>query len=199
MALKQKNIPVILASGSPRRQEILSSLEIDYKIILPDVDEKAFDTEKMAPEEKVVFLSQKKAQAVAEASPDSIVIGSDTIVVFKNGTSGFEILEKPEDEDDTKRMLKLLSGTTHSVLSAITVCYQGKSLSDYFDTRVTFDALSDEQIDWYISTGEPKGKAGGYAIQGFGSLFVQGIEGCYFNVVGMSPYLLNQLVKQILV
>lgn len=184
--------PLILASGSPRRRELLASLALDFEVIPPTVDEKSFNFTGQSPADKVLFLSRVKAQEVAARHPVALVIGSDTIVVLDR-----EILEKPEDRSDAFRMLYRLQGATHTVYSAITLIHPEKGLlSDYLTTQVTMRPLREAEIARYIDTDEPMDKAGAYAIQGFGSLIVEKIDGCYFNVVGMSLYLLGQLFER---
>lgn len=184
--------PVILASGSPRRKELLGSLGLEFKVIPSDVDEGAFDIDHLPPGKRVEFLAEKKAAAVADKNPDSLVIGSDTIVVLDD-----VVYEKPVDKDDAFRMLKILQGNTHQVFSAITLVYpDGKIQNEYLSTRVTFRSMTDEEIRAYIETGEPMDKAGAYAIQGLGSLNIEKIDGCYFNVVGMSLYLLGSMLNK---
>ena len=184
---------IILASGSPRRKELLGSLGVDFTVIKPDVDEKSFDLAHCTPAEKVCFLADVKAKAVFEKHSGNIVIGADTLVALNNA-----IFEKPDDEADALRMLKALQGTTHTVYSAIAVYHpDGRHVCDYLATDVTFIPMSDEHIRRYIATGEPMDKAGAYAIQGHGSVQIEKINGCYFNVVGMSLYLLDQLFARL--
>lgn len=190
--------PVILASGSPRRRELLGSLGVPFTVIKPEVDEEAFDLSHLPPGEVVKFLSRVKAQEVFKHRPQSIVIGVDTIVVL-NG----EVFGKPKNEDHALAMLKALQGTTHEVYSGITLFNPDDSgatpplLSDFRRTRVTMRPLSEADIRAYIATGEPMDKAGAYAIQEVGSTLVDGIEGCYFNVVGMSLVLLDAMFREI--
>lgn len=187
--------PLILASGSPRRRELLSSLGLTFEVIVSDVDEDALlqVAGPLPPAEVVMLLSHAKAQAVVEqiqaTRPEAIVIGADTTVVL-----GEEILGKPRDRDDAFRMLSKLQGQTHTVFSAITVIQNQQPRTGYRATKVRMKALTPEEIWGYIDTGEPMDKAGAYAIQGQGALLIQGIGGCYFNVVGMSLVLLGELL-----
>jgi len=188
------NLPdIILASGSPRRRELLASLDIEFEVIKPDVDEEGFDLEHLSPNEQVLFLAKEKAQAVINRlqNPDKLIIASDTLVAVDGKTFG-----KPTDQADAARMLGTLQGRTHQVYSAIAVGYQGYLEADVLKTDVTFQPMDAARIERYIATGEPMDKAGAYAIQGFGALNIQRIEGCYFNVVGMSLTLLDRLLAR---
>lgn len=186
---------IVLASGSPRRRELLMGLDLDFTVVLPAIDEKDYDLSHLSPAEKVMFLAREKAQSVAARYPDSLVIGSDTIVAMGEPPS-VTVFEKPEDKDDAFRMLKALQGRTHDVYSGITVIWREKPETSFLGTRVSFRPMGDEDIRRYIDTGEPMDKAGAYAIQGYGSLLVRRVDGCYFNVVGMSMFLLNQLMMR---
>jgi septum formation protein len=189
---------LILASSSPRRKELLGSLGHAFEVIKPDVDEEAFDLHHLVPADVVKFLSRTKAQEVFKHHPDAIVVGADTIVVL-NG----EVYGKPKDEDDAFRMLSALQGTMHEVYSGITVFHpieppnRPSFACDALCTQVYMRPLSPEAIRAYIATGEPMDKAGAYAIQGYGSTLIEKIDGCYFNVVGMSLYLLERLFEQL--
>ncbi len=183
---------IILASASPRRKEILSLLDIPFKVMVSDADESADRT--LPPYFIAESLSLKKAVAVAKnVSSHSLIIGADTIVVSDN-----IILGKPKDNDDAKNMLKNLSGKWHSVISGVTVLdtKSAKSESFYVETKVKFATLSDEEINSYIKTNEPCDKAGAYGIQGKGSKFIEKIEGDYFNVVGLPLQKLYTVLKK---
>lgn len=168
---------IILASGSPRRKEILELADLDFDIIPSDAEE---ITTKTAPHEVVMELASIKAKDIYEQSnKQSIVIGADTVVAYQG-----QILGKPADEADAKRMLTMLSGQTHEVYTGVCVIEDGKTKTFYEETKVTFYEISSEQIDHYIKTGEPMDKAGSYGIQGKAAVFIKGIEGDYYNVVG---------------
>jgi len=169
---------IILASGSPRRRELLKSLGIEFEVYKPDVDEHALDDE--SPSELCARLSSLKAEAGAEKFPDSLIIAADTIVVIDS-----MILGKPKDRHDAFRMLKRLQGRQHEVITGITVCMKKSFITRTEHTRVKFRSLSDDEIRAYVSTGECDDKAGAYAVQGYGSLLVERIDGDYFNVVGL--------------
>lgn len=181
---------IILASASPRRKELISIISNDVKIVPADVDESFSNDISVAavPE----MLAVKKAAAVAKDFPNDTVIGCDTSVIV-----GDEILGKPADDEDAARMLKLLSGKTHQVITGCAIFKNGKSLSFSETTDVVFYPLSDKDIENYVATKEPCDKAGAYGIQGFGSLLVKEIHGDYFNVVGMPVGKLNKMLKLI--
>ena len=183
-----KNLKLVLASGSPRRSELLRAAGIEFTIRVADVDETVLPNE--LPRDYVVRLSREKAQAVAsEIGDGEIVLGADTTVVVLN-----EIAGKPIDENDARRMLKLLSGKWHEVLTGVSLVNDGKVTSDIALTRVKFAKLSEEEIDWYISTGEAMDKAGAYGIQGYASRFVERIEGSYSNVVGLPVQMVYRMI-----
>ncbi|SFB16223.1 MULTISPECIES: nucleoside triphosphate pyrophosphatase [unclassified Bacillus (in: firmicutes)] len=169
---------LILASSSPRRKELLENLHLTFEISSSDVDE-SFDAE-MTPAEVVKMLAKRKAQKVFESNPDAFVIGSDTVVV-----SDELILGKPETESEAIEMLKRLSGKTHSVFTGVAILSPIKNTEFYEKTDVMFWELTDEEIRSYVQSGEPFDKAGGYGIQGFGSMLVKKISGDYFAVVGL--------------
>ncbi|MCR4645583.1 MAG: Maf family protein [Oscillospiraceae bacterium] len=169
---------LILASGSPRRQELLKLVTEDFAVCPVDVDETL--PAGMPVEMAAAFLADKKAAAGAVLYPENIVLGCDTVVLL-----GDEIMGKPKDLDDAFRMLRALSGETHSVLTGVSL-YLGKQTTVFTsETMVTFYPLTDAEIEAYLETGEPFDKAGAYGIQGKGSLLVERIEGDYFNVVGL--------------
>lgn len=181
---------LILASQSPRRRELLSSLKIPF-----DVDpaqgfqEVAHDGR--APEALVLENAEGKAKEVASRHPSALVLGVDTIGVFEG-----QILEKPHDEGDARRMLTLLQGNTHTVLTGMCLVRGEKKATYVESSLVSFLPLTEEEISNYIETGEPMDKAASYAVQGIGSLFVRKIEGDYFNVVGLPLYRLNLMLRE---
>ncbi len=185
-------IRFVLASGSPRRKEILESLRLSFQIEKSDAEETIEVA--MPPELTVEQLSLRKAADVAaRQTEDALVIGADTLVVLDG-----EILTKPKDRQDAVRMLSALSGRMHRVLTGLSVIRtsDGKGVSVYEETEVYFRTLSQEQILRYIETGEPMDKAGGYGIQGKGSLLVEKINGDYFNVVGLPACRLAKLLAE---
>ena len=179
---------LILASASPRRAELLGAAGIEFTIRVADVDETVLAGE--TPSAYVLRLAQEKAQAVAR--PGELVLGADTTVVV-----GEVIAGKPEDAEDARRMLRLLSGTWHEVLTAVALVRDAQVLSRLAVTRVKFAPLSEAEIDWYLATHEPFDKAGAYGIQGYASRFIEQIEGNYANVVGLPIQLVYQMLVEI--
>ncbi|PLR93717.1 Maf family protein [Bacillus sp. T33-2] len=169
---------LILASSSPRRKELLENLHLTFEISGSNADE-SFDPG-LSPEEAVMALAFRKASSVARHFPDDYVLGSDTVVVIE-GT----ILGKPAGSQEAFEMLKMLSGKTHSVYTGVSIVAPEKKVNFYEKTEVTFWELTDDEINTYIKSGEPFDKAGGYGIQGFGSMLVKRISGDYFTVVGL--------------
>lgn len=168
-----------LASASPRRRELLALLDVSFDILRVDVVEQRQAGE--TPEQYVSRLAQDKARAgVAVAPQDLPVLGADTIVVL-NG----QVLEKPRDDDDARRMLRALSGRQHQVMTALALADSKRCLTQRVVTEVQFRALSDDDIKRYIASGEPMDKAGAYGIQGKGGAFVTAISGSYHAVVGL--------------
>lgn len=179
---------MILASQSPRRKELLSFITKDFEIKVSDVDETLPCD--MLPKEAVEYLSRIKAEPFKDSG--DIIIGADTVVSIDN-----KILGKPENKDNAKQMLRLISGREHSVFTGVTIIDGEKVTTFSVETKVKFFTLSDEDIDWYVSTGEPMDKAGAYGIQGLGSLLVEKINGDYFNVVGLPISKVNQVLKSL--
>lgn len=168
---------IILASASPRRKEILELADLDFDIMPSDAKE---ITTKTAPNEVVMELATIKANDIYEKSDQqSIVVGADTVVAYKG-----QILGKPKDEEDAKRMLMMLSGQTHEVYTGVCVIQDGKIKTFFEETKVTFYEISENKIKDYIKTGEPMDKAGSYGIQGKAAVFIKEIQGDYYNVVG---------------
>ncbi|WP_342436928.1 Maf family protein [Paenibacillus sp. FSL L8-0436] len=185
---------IILASGSPRRRELLSLLGLPFEVISSDADEST--PPEFTPEMIVRSLALRKAEAVVSAAGkrNAVIVGSDTIVVLDD-----KVLGKPVDEQDSRVMLGLLQGKTHQVYTGV-ACIglpEGKILVEHRVTSVTMRALSEEEISAYIATGEPADKAGSYAIQGLGATLVEKIEGCYFNVVGLPLSLLERMLSRV--
>ena len=183
------NKRIILASASPRRKELLSVITEDF-LVLPSDAEEIIPSD-ISADKTAEYLAKIKAQAVAANHPLDVVIGADTCVVVGN-----EILGKPVDSNDAKRMLNLLSGKTHKVITGCAIISDGKTHSFSSETEVEFYPLSETQIEEYINSLEPYDKAGSYAIQGKASLFVKGIKGDYFNVVGLPVAELNLKLKE---
>ena len=189
------NKQLVLASASPRRSELLRAAGIEFTVRVADIDESILPND--SPEDYVLRLSREKAQAVAQAIAEDgeWVLGADTTVVV-NG----EIAGKPVDAEDARRMLRLLSGQWHEVLTGVSLANMNggdQILSEVAVTRVKFSELTDAEIDWYVATGEPMDKAGAYGIQGYASRFVESIEGSYSNVVGLPVQLVYGLIKDV--
>lgn len=169
---------LILASGSPRRKDLLQQIQLSFSVTISNADETYLQD---SPADEVVMeLAIRKAAAVAKENPGSFVIGSDTVVVHQN-----EILGKPADSRQAKEMLQKLSGNTHSVFTGVAIVKDDVQKMFYKKTDVTFWELSEEEIDTYTTSGEPLDKAGGYGIQGLGAFLVKEIHGDYFSVVGL--------------
>ena len=184
---------LVLASSSPRRAEILSAVGWPYETMVAGIDESRGPGEDAAA--YVQRLAREKAEAVVARLQNGLVLGADTVVVVNS-----EILGQPRDDDDARQMLKLLSGKWHEVLTGVALIRAGKkseTLVDYERTRVRFGEMSADEIEWYVGTGEPKGKAGAYAVQGRAALLIEEIEGEYFNIVGLPIRLVYELALRI--
>lgn len=179
---------LILASGSPRRSEILNSVGWEFTKHVADVDESEREGE--SPEDYVIRLAREKAEAVAVRYPDEIVLGADTTVVIDG-----QIVGKPLDLDDAVRMLTMLAGNWHEVLTGVAIVQNGETRSGLQRTRVKFAAMKAEEIQFLAERGDPLDKAGAYAVQAQAALFIEGIEGDYWNVVGLPISLVYQLLK----
>lgn len=178
--------PLILASSSPRRRELLTQAGIPFEICAPQVDERCA----LPPQEAVAELSRRKALAAAVLNPGRFVLASDTLVAVEG-----QALGKPADAEDARRMLRLLSGRTHSVHTGVTVVTPaGDILTETDSSRVTLDPISEDEIYAYVASGEPMDKAGAYAVQGRAALFVSRLEGCYFGVMGLPLYLVRRML-----
>lgn len=175
----QQKLPIILASKSPRRQELMTAMNLDFKVVLKEVDETY--PEELLPAEIAVYIAEKKARAFDEDSKGSIIITADTIVAY-NG----EILGKPEDAHHATEMLTKLSGTNHQVYTGVSLTFNGEMRSFYDTTEVFFNKLTPAQIEYYIKNYQPMDKAGSYGIQDWiGLIAVAKIIGSYTNVMGL--------------
>lgn len=179
---------IILASASPRRQELLKHITDDFTVKVSSVEE--IVPNEICADETPEFLAMLKAKDVAQSFPESLVIGADTCVLADG-----KILGKPKDKNDAYNMLSLLSGKTHTVITGCALVAGDKSISFSVSTDVEFYSLTEEEINDYINTSEPFDKAGAYGIQGKGSLLVKGINGDYFNVVGLPVAKLSRVIK----
>lgn len=182
---------VVLASGSPRRRELLEMLRVPGLEIVPSHGAEC-PPEGATPEETVKALARAKAAEVAEhRAAEDVIIGADTLVVLDG-----EMLGKPRSEDMAREMLRALSGRSHEVWTGVCLIRAGEELAEAERTVVSFRALEDREIDAYIATGEPMDKAGAYGAQGLGALFVEGIEGDFFNVMGLPLCRLGLMLKK---
>ena len=181
---------LILASGSPRRRQLLEQIGLTFAVRSSDVDESV--SPGLTPAQVVESLSARKGEAVAaEAAPGDLVHSADTVVALDGA-----ILGKPRDRAEAEAMLTALSGRTHQVYTGVTLLQDGRRLTEHEVTAVTFRPLSPEEIAAYVSTGEPMDKAGAYGIQGLGALLVGRLEGDYFNVMGLPLCRLGEMLAQ---
>ncbi|HYG08447.1 MAG TPA: Maf family protein [Pyrinomonadaceae bacterium] len=182
---------LVLASASPRRAEILRAVGWEFEAAAANIDETARGGEEVS--EYVERLACEKAEAVAEGRASGLVLGADTVVAV-----GGQVLGKPVDTEDARRMLRLLSGKWHDVLTGVALvrAETREVLVAHELTRVRFASLTDDEIDWYVATGEPADKAGAYAVQGRAALFIEEIEGDYWNVVGLPVRLVYKLAGE---
>jgi septum formation protein len=180
---------LVLASTSPRRASLLKQLRIDFEVVDPGDAE---NSESSDPITRVSENAMKKVEAVSTRFHDRIIVAADTIVVLED-----KIIEKPMNLKEAKEMLRLLGGRTHTVVSAVAVIVKDKGLRDLRieKTMVKMHRLSDDEIDAYVATGEPMDKAGAYAAQGIGAVIIEGVEGCFYNVVGLPLSLLHDMLK----
>jgi len=182
---------LVLASASPRRAELLTAAGFSFDVMPADVDETPHAGE--APAAYALRVARSKAAAThAKCRGGAIVLGADTVVVGAG-----RILGKPADRTDAERMLKILSGAVHDVLTAVVLQKDQHEVSDVVDTRVRFVSLSKAEIAWYIDSKEPTGKAGAYAIQGRAARFIDWIEGSWSNVVGLPVATVHRLIKEL--
>jgi len=170
----------ILASASPRRRELLGALIPDFEIIPSDIDEKALDEE--APEDHVLRLSREKALAVSHSNPGRWVLGADTVVVIDG-----KMLGKPATPAEARRMLCMLSGREHTVITGFALVKEGEGVvaNDAVHSGVFFKDITENEMEWYTATSEPYDKAGGYAVQGKAAFFIKEIRGSHTNVIGL--------------
>lgn len=182
---------IVLASASPRRKELLSMITPDFEVICSDVDESAITAD--TPKQLAQALAQAKCLAVAKQCPDKVVIGCDT-VVEKDG----KVYGKPKDEQHAIEMLQTLSGASHQVHTGVCIAKGKQVISFAATSTVRFYPLSQQQILQYVKTGEPFDKAGGYGIQGGAALFCEGIEGCYYNIMGFPVSRVARALQEIL-
>jgi septum formation protein len=190
MPVDLSTLKVILASQSPRRTDLLDLIGVAHEVKPANVDESYVGGEQ--PEAHAERLARAKAESIATGLSELLVIAADTIVVIDG-----KVLGKPKDATDAARMLKMLSGRRHVVMTAVAVAYRGQTVSNIERVSVNFRELGDDEIERYIATGEPMDKAGAYGIQGYGATIVRRIEGDYFAVMGLSLVRLVELLVQI--
>ena len=181
---------LILASGSPRRSEIMNSVGWEFYKDVPDIDESELSGE--SPNDYVLRLAASKAEVIAERHPGEIVLGADTTVVIDD-----RIIGKPDDSEHAREMIKMLSGNWHEVLTGVAVVRNGSASAAVERTRVKFAEMNESEIEFLVEHGDPLDKAGGYAVQAQAALFIEGIEGDYWNVVGLPIGLVYRLVSNI--
>ena len=183
---------IVLASTSPRRAELLKQIGIEFELASGNVQEQPHPDE--APADYITRLARAKVMAVAEERESGLIIGADTVVVLDG-----QLLGKPKDEPDAERMLRSLSGRWHAVMTGVALydVATGQEVADFDKTLVRFARLSNQEIEWYVKTGEPMDKAGAYGIQGLGGLFVDEIAGNYYNVVGLPLPLVYRLARRL--
>lgn len=181
-------LPIYLASSSPRRRDLLSQVGLSFTVIPSRLREEAAEDD---PRALVRTLALAKAREVAGSLDRGLVIGADTVVVL-----GEEVLGKPGSSEEAREMLRRLSGATHRVLTGVAVVEAAsqEALVDHEETLVTFRPLTEEEIEFYVASGEPMDKAGAYAAQGLGSLLIRRIEGCFYNVVGLPLVRLGEML-----
>jgi septum formation protein len=184
-------LPIYLASASPRRKALLEQIGLPFSILVRPVEEELKEGESYA--QQVMFLAEMKARSAALVIAEGLVIGADTLVVCDG-----RVLGKPADLSEAEKMLSLLGGNEHEVYTGLAVVQKpsGRIITDYECTKVRFKSLNLDQIKRYAATGEPLDKAGAYAVQGIGAIFIDRIEGCYNNVVGLPLALLADILKE---
>ena len=185
-----ENETIVLASASPRRQELLRQIGCGFRVVVSDAEELSGDG--ISPERLAVENARRKAEDVAaKEGGNAPVLGADTVVAVDE-----TILGKPKDETDAVRMLRLLSGRQHFVYTGIALAYRGEVYEDVVRTEVWVDELSEKEIEAYIATGEPMDKAGAYAVQGIAAKFIPRIDGSFSNVVGLPLHAVKELARK---
>lgn len=187
------NLPVVLASASPRRQELLRRLFDDFEVVVAGIEEDALTLPD--PWQTAMGLARAKARAVAEHRQDALVIGGDTVVALPKEDGAFEQLAKPGSTDEAIGMLQALSGRSHLVITGVCLLWPGGEEVFCDESRVTFRPLELEEIKEYVATGEPMDKAGAYGIQAGGGTFVHSVEGSVANVIGLPVEALERRLR----
>lgn len=178
---------LLLASSSPRRRELLAGMGVPFEVVVSSAEE----IESGAPDELVLGNARLKGLAVANEHPDAVVLAADTIVYLNN-----QVLGKPRDRADAARMIHMLSGAWHEVYTGVYVAGNGREDARLAVSRVKFDLLTEDEIQRYVETDEPMDKAGAYALQGRGGMFVESIEGSYSNIIGLPMSLTRQMLNR---
>ena len=178
-----------LASKSPRRKELLKQIGLNFTVDISEIDERRFSHS--SPLNLVKNLAKAKARIISKKHKDAIIIAADTLVVLNK-----EIIGKPKSKRDAMQMLKKLNGKTHLVITGFTILDSKKEITEIVKTKVKFKKMTKKEIDDYVKTGEPLDKAGGYGIQGKGAIFIEGIKGDFFNVVGLPIYALSKALER---
>ena len=187
-------LPVVLASASPRRRELLSALTSDFEILAADLDERLYEDPN--PTQTALKLAEAKARKIAELRPQALIIGSDTVVVVRHGLVDHQ-LSKPDSQEDAEKMLAMLSGCSHRVITGVALIWpQGEKVFAE-TTTVTFREIDRQEIEAYVATGESLDKAGAYAIQGGAAPFVKWIQGSETNVIGLPMEALTVALKKL--
>jgi septum formation protein len=182
---------LILASASPRRSDLLRDAGFDFEVFPGDVEESPRAGEPAEAYTRRVALDKARHVRARAADPSAAVIAADTEVVVAG-----RILGKPSGDSDAAAMLRLLSAAAHHVLTAVVISANGQELTEVVTTRVWFAPMSDKEIEWYVATGEPLGKAGAYAIQGHGARFIERIDGSWSNVVGLPIHMVHRMLTR---
>ncbi|OGH04538.1 MAG: hypothetical protein A2W22_04705 [Candidatus Levybacteria bacterium RBG_16_35_11] len=180
---------IVLASKSPRRKELLKQIGLNFTVDISEIDERRFSHS--SPLNLVKNLAKAKARIISKKHKDAIIIAADTLVVLNK-----EIIGKPKSKRDAMQMLKKLNGKTHLVITGFTILDSKKEITEIVKTKVKFKKMTKKEIDDYVKTGEPLDKAGGYGIQGKGAIFIEGIKGDFFNVVGLPIYALSKALER---
>ncbi len=190
--MAEKETKIILASSSPRRADLLRNIGVAFEAVPSEIHEWPHSDE--APPDYIIRLARAKVIAVARERDSGLVIGADTIVVLDG-----RLLGKPESKEDAANMLRQLAGRWHAVMTGVALydAASRREVADYDKTLVRFAQLSEKEIEWYVETGEPMDKAGGYGIQGAGGIFIEEIAGNYYNVVGLPIPLVYRLAKRL--
>ena len=184
--------PIYLASRSPRRRELLQQIAVEFLVIEADIDESVLPGEVALDYVKRIAFEKAQAGVKSLSSDDlTFVLAADTAVIVRG-----EIFGKPVNDDDARHMLKLLSGETHQVMTAIVLANHTQTFIDVSISQVRFGTMTNSDIDWYVSTGEGQDKAGGYAVQGLGAIFIEEIRGSYSGIMGLPIRETAQLLKQ---